>query len=83
MPYDPIDDLYQSKREALDTGKHLGAADAISRARAALSIISGKYETAGDDEGFRVAEECCAALRSIAIMIEADRERGRAGGNLS
>ena len=81
--HDPYDDLYASKREAMETGKYLGAADAISRARTTLSLLSGKYETHPDPAKFHAVEECSAALREIAIMIEANRERDKLGGNQS
>lgn len=77
---DPYDELYDTKREACETGKYLGAADAISRARASLSRLSVKYERETDPSKFHAVEECCAVLRKIAEMIEYDRERQKAGG---
>jgi hypothetical protein len=78
---DPHDELYETKREACETGKYLGAADAISRARSSLSQLSGKYERDADPAKFHAVEECCGVLRKIAEMIEYDRERTKLGGN--
>ena len=80
---DPHEELYETNRQACEVGKYLGASDAIKQARARLSLLSGKYETAGDYAKFHAVEECCGELRKIAEMIEHNRERQNAGGNQS
>jgi hypothetical protein len=80
---DAYEDLYETKREACEVGKYLGASDAIRRAGIRLSLLSGKYEKAGDAAKFHAVEECCGELRTIADMIEHNRERDQAGGNHS
>lgn len=78
---DPYDELYESKREACEVGKYLGATEAISRARSRLSTLSAKYERETDPAKFHAVEECCGELRKIALMIECDRERPKLGGH--
>ena len=80
---DPYDELYETKREACETGKYLGASDAIKRALSRLSHLSVKYEAQYDCDKFHAVEECCAEVSKIAQMIEHDREREKAGGNHS
>ena len=80
---DPYEELYDTKREACETGQYLGAADAVRRVRARLSVLSVKYEKQGDLEKFHALEEACGEARKVAEMIEYDRERAALGGNQS
>lgn len=79
----PFDELYDTRRDAYETGKFLGASEAISWARSALAHLSVKYEPLDDPSKFHAVEECGAALKKIADQIAADRERAKAGGNQS
>lgn len=74
----PFDELFATKHEAYEDGRYRGAAGALSLAREALSHLSVKYETTSDEK-FHAIEEACAVLRRHAEMIEAERERYKAG----
>lgn len=76
---DPMDELFASRREAYDTGKYRGAAEMISWARQELSKLSVKYEPYDDPSKFHAVEECCAILRKLAEITEADRQRSQTG----
>lgn len=67
---DALDAIYASKREAFDRGRHLGATDAIRRARLRISVLSSKYETDGEIAKFHAVEQCCAVLRTYALELE-------------
>lgn len=76
---DPMDELFASRRDAYDSGKYRGSAEAISWARQELSKLSVKYEPADDPSKFHAIEECCGVLRKIAEAIELERERSKTG----
>jgi hypothetical protein len=76
---DPMDELFDTRRQAYEDGKYRGSAEAISWARQELSKLSVKHEPADDPAKFHAVEECCAVLRKIAEMIEVERERSKIG----
>lgn len=51
----------------------------ISWARQELSKLSVKYEPCDDPSKFHAVEECCALLRKLAEIAEADRQRSQTG----